>query len=165
MAPIFGDLSKSQKLSEIKPPLIKLITNNLIFFNHLILDHTRPACLPLKDSVNVDITGTEMVAAGWGKTNDSSSISQFLNKLIVRVVTNDECQQTFGDIVQKTTLCSIGTEGNTGTCQVRTLNSLINSTSSNSLSLPWILHNLCYHITLLLNSKNIEGLGLGLCTL
>jgi len=80
-------------------------------------DHTRPACLPLKDSVNTDITGTEMVAAGWGKTNDSSSISQFLNKLIVRVVTNDECQQTFGDIVQKTTLCSIGTEGNTGTCQ------------------------------------------------
>ena len=103
-----------------------MIPNNLIIFNDLILDHTRPACLPLKDSVNFDITGTEMVAAGWGKTNDSSSISQFLNKLIVRVVTNDECQQTFGDIVQKTTLCSIGTEGNTGTCQVRTLNSLIN---------------------------------------
>ena len=101
-----------------------MIPNNLIILNNLILDHTRPACLPLKDSVNADITGTEMVAAGWGKTNDSSSISQFLNKLIVRVVTNDECQQTFGDIVQKTTLCSIGTEGNTGTCQVRTLNSL-----------------------------------------
>ena len=100
-----------------------MIPNNLIIFNDLILDHTRPACLPLKDSVNIDITGTEMVAAGWGKTNDSSSISQFLNKLIVRVVTNDECQQTFGDIVQKTTLCSIGTEGNTGTCQVRTLQS------------------------------------------
>ena len=103
-----------------------MIPNNLIIFNHLILEHTRPACLPLKDSVNVDITGIEMVAAGWGKTNDSSSISQFLNKLIVRVVTNEECQQTFGDIVQKTTLCSIGTEGNTGTCQVRTYTELPN---------------------------------------
>ena len=103
-----------------------MIPNNLIIFNHLILEHTRPACLPLKDSVNVDITGIEMVAAGWGKTNDSSSISQFLNKLIVRVVTNEECQQTFGDIVQKTTLCSIGTEGNTGTCQVRTYPELPN---------------------------------------
>ena len=103
-----------------------MIPNNLITFNHLILEHTRPACLPLKDSVNVDITGIEMVAAGWGKTNDSSSISQFLNKLIVRVVTNEECQQTFGDIVQKTTLCSIGTEGNTGTCQVCTYPELLN---------------------------------------
>ena len=103
-----------------------MIPNNLIIFYHLILEHTRPACLPLKDSVNVDITGIEMVAAGWGKTNDSSSISQFLNKLIVRVVTNEECQQTFGDIVQKTTLCSIGTEGNTGTCQVRTYSELPN---------------------------------------
>lgn len=32
-------------------------------------------------------------------------------------MTNDECQQTFGNIVQKTTLCSIGLHGNTGTCQ------------------------------------------------
>ena len=86
---------------------------------HLYLEHVRPACLPLKESIDIDITESEMVAAGWGKTDDSSSISELLNKLIVRIVTNDECQQTFGNIVQKTTLCSIGTEGNTGTCQVR----------------------------------------------
>ena len=74
--------------------------------------------MPLKESIDIDLTDAEMVAAGWGKTNDSSSISPFLNKLKVKIVTNDECQLTFGNIVQETTLCSIGLEGNTGTCQV-----------------------------------------------
>lgn len=36
-------------------------------------EHTRPACLPLRKSIEKDITGTMMVAAGWGKTNDSKS--------------------------------------------------------------------------------------------
>ena len=59
-----------------------------------------------------------MVAAGWGKVNDSSSISPLLNKLNVAIVTNEKCKQTFGNIVQDTTLCAIGLEGSTGTCQV-----------------------------------------------
>ena len=33
-------------------------------------EHVRPACLPLKKDINKDITGIEMIAAGWGKTND-----------------------------------------------------------------------------------------------
>ena len=79
-----------------------------------------------------------MVAAGWGKVNDcklistfkfvisklnyfilkASSISPLLNKLKVAIVTNEKCKQTFGNIVQATTLCAIGLEGATGTCQV-----------------------------------------------
>ena len=49
----------------------------------------------------------------------ASSISPVLNKLKVKVVSNDECQLSFGNIVHETTLCSIGTSDNTGTCQVR----------------------------------------------
>lgn len=80
-------------------------------------EHVRPACLPLKEDTSKDITGIEMIAAGWGKTNDTSSISPVLNKLKVKVVSNDECQLSFGNIVHETTLCSIGTSDNTGTCQ------------------------------------------------
>ena len=36
-----------------------------------IIDDVRPACLPLKSAINKDITGVQMVAAGWGKINDS----------------------------------------------------------------------------------------------
>ena len=68
----------------------------------------QPACLPLKESISEDITGAKMVAAGWGKVNDSSSISPLLNKLNVAIVTNEKCKQTFGNIVQDTTLCAIG---------------------------------------------------------
>ena len=84
-----------------------------------ISDHIKPVCLPLKESKDVDLTGREMIAAGWGKTKDSSSISQFLKKLNVEIITNEKCAETFGEIVQKTTICSIGIEGNSGTCQVR----------------------------------------------
>ena len=65
-----------------------------------------------------------MIAAGWGKTKDSSSISQFLKKLNVEIITNEKCAETFGEIVQKTTICSIGIEGNSGTCQVRALSKI-----------------------------------------
>ena len=41
----------------------------LLFTNHI--EHIRPACLPLKNAINKDITGIDMVAAGWGKINDS----------------------------------------------------------------------------------------------
>ena len=105
----------------------------------------RPACLPLKKAITKDITGIEMIAAGWGKTNDckfikiffnysypsiflkknyeflASSISPVLNKLKVKVVSNDECQLSFGNIVHETTLCSVGIADKTGTCQVRIL--------------------------------------------
>jgi len=47
-----------------------------------------------------------------------STISPVLNKLRVQIVSNDDCHRAFGDIVQKTTLCSIGVEKNTGTCSV-----------------------------------------------
>ena len=41
----------------------------LLFSYHI--EHIRPACLPLKSAINHDITGIDMVAAGWGKINDS----------------------------------------------------------------------------------------------
>ena len=55
----------------------------------------------------------------------ASSISPVLNKLKVKVVSNDECQLSFGNIVHETTLCSIGTADKSGTCQVRILKKYI----------------------------------------
>ena len=129
-APHSNDYSRYQKILFIR--LKESIEFHLKFHNYLhssvhtdiiiffrISDHIKPVCLPLKESRNVDLTGREMIAAGWGKTEDSSSISQFLKKLNVEIITNEKCAETFGDIVQKTTICSIGIEGNSGTCQVR----------------------------------------------
>lgn len=100
-------------------------------------DVIRPACLPLKSSINQNLTNTYMVASGWGKTSDSndfflnqkktlsfnhvifsdSTISQILNKLTVRVVSNEECVSTFGSIIQVTNMCAIGSVKASGTCQ------------------------------------------------
>lgn len=46
-----------------------------------------------------------------------STISQILNKLTVRVVSNEECVSTFGSIIQVTNMCAIGSVKASGTCQ------------------------------------------------
>ena len=47
------------------------------------------------------------------------SISEVLNKLTVRVVSNEDCKKSYGPIIHNATLCAIGIERGTGTCQVR----------------------------------------------
>ena len=47
------------------------------------------------------------------------SISEVLNKLTVRVVSNEDCKKSYGPIIHNSTLCAIGIERGTGTCQVR----------------------------------------------
>jgi len=80
-------------------------------------DKIRPACLPLKRSMDQDLSGRYMVAAGWGKQSDEGSISEVLNKLTVRVVSNEDCKKSYGPIIHNATLCAIGIERGTGTCQ------------------------------------------------
>ena len=46
------------------------------------------------------------------------SISEVLNKLTVRVISEDECKNSFGNIIHKTTMCAVGVEKGSGTCQV-----------------------------------------------
>ena len=37
---------------------------------YFLADKIRPACLPLKRSMDQDLSGRYMVAAGWGKQSD-----------------------------------------------------------------------------------------------
>ena len=111
------------------------------------LESISPVCLPMRRSADYDMAGEFMVAAGWGKTSTSKfkwrkhctfiitklgrhyiiisfiilldgSISEVLNKLTVRVISEDECKNSFGNIIHKTTMCAVGVEKGSGTCQV-----------------------------------------------
>lgn len=47
-----------------------------------------------------------------------SSISSVLNKLAVKVVSNENCKKSYGSIIHNSTICAIGIDRGTGTCQV-----------------------------------------------
>lgn len=79
-------------------------------------DTMRPICLPLLGEEAIDLGGFQMVATGWGKTYDGSKISPELNKLNVTVVENEECKESYGDIIKETNICAVGMDGQ-GTCQ------------------------------------------------
>ena len=81
-------------------------------------DHIRPACLPpLGFRAEQDLADTSLYAIGWGKTENGATISPVLNQLEVKIVTNEECMNSYGDIIKPTNLCAQGVNG-TGTCQV-----------------------------------------------
>ena len=42
---------------------------------YFLADKIRPACLPLKRSMDQDLSGRYMVAAGWGKQSDGKYLS------------------------------------------------------------------------------------------
>ena len=57
-------------------------------FPILIIDDVRPACLPLKSAINKDITGVGMVAAGWGKINDSKLMPRTKLQIVNGMILN-----------------------------------------------------------------------------
>lgn len=76
--------------------------------------HIRPACLPARMAEDVD--SEDLIAVGWGKTDNAATISPVLNQLNVDLISNDKCRKSYGDIIRETNLCAQGPEG-TGTCQ------------------------------------------------
>ena len=59
-----------------------------------------------------------------------SKISPELNKLNVTVVENEECRESYGDIIKETNICAIGMDGQ-GTCQVSNLKNILKQLTKN----------------------------------
>ena len=82
-------------------------------------------CTLLKSNHNLLIICYFMQLLSWWWLNESlnvfseSSISEVLHKLTVRVVSNEDCKRSYGPIIHNSTLCAIGVQKGTGTCQVR----------------------------------------------
>ncbi|GBP41792.1 Collagenase [Eumeta japonica] len=79
-------------------------------------DNIRNIALPT-NALNQNFAGQWAWASGFGRTSDSAGISnnQFLSHVRLQVITNAVCQQTFGNIVIASTICTSGA-GGVGTC-------------------------------------------------
>ncbi|KAK4015148.1 chymotrypsin BII-like [Daphnia magna] len=79
-------------------------------------NNVRPICL--QDPTDTSLyEGAEAHIAGWGKTADGpGGISPTLQKSTVTVISNDECQNTYGIIIRPSTICTSFTDTNSGTC-------------------------------------------------
>ena len=66
----------------------------------------RPVCLPPRNTKDSDLTEGKFVAVGWGKTDNGATISPVPNELSVKLVKNDICAQSYGDIIRATNVCA-----------------------------------------------------------
>ncbi|KAG6459628.1 hypothetical protein O3G_MSEX011499 [Manduca sexta] len=73
----------------------------------------QPINLPSGSLASSNFAGTWAQAAGFGRTSDNAGISnnQFLSHVSLQVITNAVCQQTFGNTVAASTLCTSGAGG------------------------------------------------------
>ncbi|TMW46059.1 hypothetical protein DOY81_008863 [Sarcophaga bullata] len=60
--------------------------------------------------------GDEVIASGWGRTSDASSVSSDLNFAVMEVITNTKCAKTYGYTITSSNLC-VATPGGVSTCQ------------------------------------------------
>ncbi|XP_071452155.1 brachyurin-like [Hetaerina americana] len=75
-------------------------------------DYVNFIALPPRSMQSDDLVGDEVTVSGWGKPSDSSpGISQMLNYVSMKVMSNEECANTFGDIITPTKLCTDTTGG------------------------------------------------------
>lgn len=99
----------------------KLIIGPVKFSNYI-----RPACLPQTMSVNSE--HSKVIATGWGRVNYSSAVSEHLQKVVLELFTQDECNQAYGNeighrqlsigINAVTQLCAGSHDSEKDTCQV-----------------------------------------------
>lgn len=75
----------------------------------IVLSETiQPIALPFQLKGN-DLTGKEVIASGWGlQYTHALNVAQQLQYAPLRVITNDECRETFGGIVGNSVLCTKG---------------------------------------------------------
>lgn len=86
-------------------------------------NYIRPACLPQTKSID----SRHIIASGWGRLNYSSAQSDQLQKVVLEIFTQDECNLTFSNeigrqlnrgIVEETQLCAGSHVDRKDTCQV-----------------------------------------------
>jgi len=71
--------------------------------------------LPKMSSSYGTFEGQKVIASGWGKTSDSSSVASYLQYAVMTVISNTQCKGTFGSIIQPGNIC-VSTPGGTSTC-------------------------------------------------
>lgn len=97
----------------------------LIKFNESIefSQYIRPICLP--DSNTIDIN--RALASGWGKINYTAETADILQKVVLEIFTNEECNQKYRPhinryiskgILNETQICAGSHENRKDTCQV-----------------------------------------------
>ncbi|KAJ9582270.1 hypothetical protein L9F63_003399 [Diploptera punctata] len=63
-----------------------------------------------------DLAGETVVASGWGKTSDwAGGISSTLQYVDLRIINNNECAYTYGDVITASKIC-VSTIGGYSTC-------------------------------------------------
>ncbi|XP_046400892.1 transmembrane protease serine 9-like [Ischnura elegans] len=68
--------------------------------------------LPPRSMQGDDLVGQKLTVSGWGKQSDSASgIGEFLNYVTMPVMTNEECSNTFGDVITPSKICTDTTGG------------------------------------------------------
>jgi len=55
--------------------------------------------------------GQTVIASGWGKTTDTSSVATYLQYGSMKVITNSDCSKTYGTIITSSKVCTATTSG------------------------------------------------------
>ncbi|KAL0878879.1 hypothetical protein ABMA27_003890 [Loxostege sticticalis] len=77
----------------------------------------QPVNLPSGSELNNDFVSVTALASGFGITRDGDSIgaTQMISSVNLRVITNNECRNVYGNFIQNSHLCTSGA-GGVGVC-------------------------------------------------
>uniref|UniRef100_A0A2A4JHG7 Peptidase S1 domain-containing protein n=1 Tax=Heliothis virescens TaxID=7102 RepID=A0A2A4JHG7_HELVI len=77
----------------------------------------QPIGLPTGSELSLDYVGWTAIASGFGVSSPDSTIrdDQPISSVILSVISNQECQNTFGHFVEPSNICTSGAGGK-GTC-------------------------------------------------
>ncbi|XP_045499628.1 brachyurin-like [Colias croceus] len=80
-------------------------------------DVIEPIRLPSQHELNENFIGWTALASGFGLTKSGGTIprNQYLNSVHLKIISNEQCQAVYGDIVRATNICTDGSDGR-GTC-------------------------------------------------
>lgn len=73
-----------------------------------------PVCLPPAGKLFV---GANAIVAGWGRLEEGGSQPQTLYDVILPVISNEVCEETYGNAIYPTSLCAGHVEGGKDSCQ------------------------------------------------
>jgi len=66
--------------------------------------HIRPICLP--DNVNELYTNAEAIVTGWGTTSSGGSASSTLQEVMVKVISNSDCNKDYSGKINSNMICA-----------------------------------------------------------
>jgi len=66
--------------------------------------HIRPICLP--DNVNELYTNAESIVTGWGTTSSGGSASSTLQEVMVKVISNSDCNKDYSGKINSNMICA-----------------------------------------------------------